>query len=125
MITQAQETLLTFLIETTAATGGVSPSYDEMRIHLDLKSKSGVHRLIGALEDRGFIRRVPRKARCIEILKWPAGTPYQIGATTVDPEKAFGAALLESWHLVPDTLKEELERLTGLQATPLTTKAKP
>jgi repressor LexA len=50
---------------------GETPSFDEMREALALKSKSGVHRLIGALEERGFIRRIPNRARCIEILPDP------------------------------------------------------
>jgi repressor LexA len=50
---------------------GVSPSFDEMREALDLKSKSGVHRLISALEERGFIRRLPNRARALEVLKLP------------------------------------------------------
>jgi repressor LexA len=50
---------------------GISPSFDEMREALDLKSKSGVHRLISALEERGFIRRLPNRARALEVLKLP------------------------------------------------------
>src|SRR5206468_5408214 len=49
----------------------ISPSFDEMREALDLKSKSGVHRLISALEERGFIRRLPNRARALEVLKRP------------------------------------------------------
>jgi repressor LexA len=116
MITQAQEALLSFLIKTTVTTGGVSPSYTEMQDHLGLKSKSGVHRLIGALEDRGFIQRVPRKARCIKILRWPNGTPYQLGETNIDVDKAFGVAVLKFWHLVPDDLKAILRKDTRIPA---------
>jgi repressor LexA len=50
---------------------GISPSFDEMREALELKSKSGVHRLISALEERGFIRRLPNRARALEVLKLP------------------------------------------------------
>ncbi|HVL77747.1 MAG TPA: transcriptional repressor LexA, partial [Sphingomicrobium sp.] len=53
--------------------GGVSPSFDEMREALDLKSKSGVHRLVSALEERGFIRRLPNRARALEVVRVPEG----------------------------------------------------
>ena len=52
---------------------GVSPSFDEMKEALDLKSKSGIHRLITALEERGFIRRLPHRARALEVLQMPEG----------------------------------------------------
>ncbi|HVM23563.1 MAG TPA: transcriptional repressor LexA, partial [Sphingomicrobium sp.] len=54
--------------------GGVSPSFDEMREALDLKSKSGVHRLVSALEERGFIRRLPNRARALEVVRLPEGS---------------------------------------------------
>lgn len=70
MLTAKQHELLSFINERLAATG-VSPSFDEMREALDLKSKSGVHRLISALEERQFIRRLPNRARALEVLKMP------------------------------------------------------
>ena len=70
MLTSKQHELLRFIQERLAATG-VSPSFDEMREALDLKSKSGVHRLISALEERAFIRRLPNRARALEILRTP------------------------------------------------------
>ena len=70
MLTAKQHELLTF-INARLAEGGVSPSFDEMREALDLKSKSGVHRLISALEERGFIRRLPNRARALEVLRVP------------------------------------------------------
>ena len=70
MLTSKQHELLTF-INARLAEGGVSPSFDEMREALDLKSKSGVHRLISALEERGFIRRLPNRARALEVLRVP------------------------------------------------------
>ena len=51
--------------------GGECPSYDEMRQSLNLKSKSGIHRLIAALEERGFLKRLPHKARCLSVVKLP------------------------------------------------------
>ncbi|HVM36955.1 MAG TPA: transcriptional repressor LexA [Sphingomicrobium sp.] len=70
MLTPKQHELLMFIHERLGRTG-VSPSFDEMREALDLKSKSGVHRLISALEERSFIRRLPNRARALEILKMP------------------------------------------------------
>lgn len=70
MLTAKQNELLRFINERLSATG-VSPSFDEMREALDLKSKSGVHRLISALEERQFIRRLPNRARALEVLKMP------------------------------------------------------
>jgi repressor LexA len=70
MLTAKQHELLTFIHDRLGRTG-VSPSFDEMREALDLKSKSGVHRLISALEERKFIRRLPNRARALEILKMP------------------------------------------------------
>ncbi|WP_118857391.1 transcriptional repressor LexA [Sphingomonas mesophila] len=70
MLTAKQHELLTF-INARLAEGGVSPSFDEMREALELKSKSGVHRLISALEERGFIRRLPNRARALEVLRVP------------------------------------------------------
>src|SRR5215208_4072658 len=70
MLTAKQRELLLF-IDSRLNQGGISPSFDEMREALDLKSKSGVHRLISALEERGFIRRLPNRARALEVLKLP------------------------------------------------------
>ena len=72
MLTPKQHELLAFIHQRLSDTG-ISPSFDEMREALDLKSKSGVHRLIGALEEREFIRRLPNRARALEILKLPEG----------------------------------------------------
>ncbi len=70
MLTAKQRELLLF-IDQRLKQDGVSPSFDEMREALDLKSKSGVHRLISALEERGFIRRLPNRARALEVVKIP------------------------------------------------------
>jgi repressor LexA len=70
MLTSKQHELLLFIRDRLGG-DGISPSFDEMREALDLKSKSGVHRLISALEERGFIRRLPNRARALEILKLP------------------------------------------------------
>lgn len=70
MLTRKQYELLMFIHERVKETG-VPPSFDEMKEALDLRSKSGIHRLITALEERGFIRRLPHRARALEILKLP------------------------------------------------------
>lgn len=70
MLTAKQHELIRFIQERLEETG-ISPSFEEMKEALDLKSKSGVHRLISALEERGFIRRLPNRARALEVLKQP------------------------------------------------------
>ena len=70
MLTKKQKNLLLF-INKKLRSSGISPSYEEMKVSLNLKSKSGIHRLINALEERGFIRRLAHKARALEVLKLP------------------------------------------------------
>jgi repressor LexA len=70
MLTRKQHELIRFIQQKLEETG-ISPSFEEMKEALDLKSKSGVHRLISALEERGFIRRLPNRARALEVLKQP------------------------------------------------------
>jgi repressor LexA len=76
MLTKKQKNLLIFINEKLKHTG-ISPSYDEMRMSLNLKSKSGIHRLISALEERGFIKRLPHKARALEVIKLPENAGAQ------------------------------------------------
>jgi len=84
MLTRKQSELLTY-IQARLAESGISPSFEEMKDALALKSKSGVHRLISALEERGFIRRLPNRARALEILRMPDA---QSGAAA--PPRASG-----------------------------------
>ena len=70
MLTAKQHELIRFIQQRLEETG-ISPSFEEMKEALDLKSKSGVHRLISALEERGFIRRLPNRARALEVIKQP------------------------------------------------------
>ena len=70
MLTKKQHDLLVF-INNRITESGVSPSFDEMKDALDLRSKSGIHRLITALEERGFIRRLPNRARALEVVRLP------------------------------------------------------
>ena len=70
MLTKKQKNLLIYINKKLRSTG-ISPSYEEMKQSLNLKSKSGIHRLISALEERGFIKRLPHKARALEVIKLP------------------------------------------------------
>ena len=74
MLTAKQHELIRFIHQRLEETG-ISPSFEEMKEALDLKSKSGVHRLISALEERGFIRRLPNRARALEVIKQPEDSP--------------------------------------------------
>lgn len=76
MLTRKQYELLTYIHQRLLA-DGVSPSFDEMKEALKLKSKSGIHRLITALEERGFIRRMPHRARALEVVRLPDNAPSQ------------------------------------------------
>ncbi|MCC5976852.1 MAG: transcriptional repressor LexA [Salinarimonas sp.] len=88
MLTRKQHELLIFIHERMRESG-VPPSFDEMKEALDLKSKSGIHRLITALEERGFIRRLPYRARALEILRMPETLQRQ--AATGGSDGAGGA----------------------------------
>ena len=76
MLTEKQSELLRF-IQLRLKQTGVPPSFDEMKEALDLRSKSGIHRLIMALEERGFIRRLPNRARALEVLRMPESAALQ------------------------------------------------
>ncbi len=81
MLTPKQRELLLFIHDRVETTG-VSPSFDEMKDALHLASKSGIHRLITALEERGFLRRLPHRARALEVLKLPPNSPQPRAANT-------------------------------------------
>ena len=76
-LTPRQKDCLEFLIRYVRESGGVSPSYDEIKDHLGLKAKSGVFRMINELEERGFVARIPDRRRAITVLKTPDGTPLR------------------------------------------------
>lgn len=78
MLTAKQHELLHFIQQKLDA-GGISPSFEEMKEALGLKSKSGIHRLISALEERGFLRRLPNRARALEVIKLPEGSKPAVG----------------------------------------------
>src|SRR5215470_17336546 len=91
MLTAKQKELLLYIHERIKETG-VSPSFDEMKEALDLASKSGIHRLITALEERGFLRRLPHRARALEVVKLP-----QQATTAAPPQgrQAFRPQVVE------------------------------
>ena len=90
MLTRKQLDLLEF-IHKRVQRDGVPPSFDEMKEALDLRSKSGIHRLITALEERGFIRRLPHRARAIEIVKLPEALDRGAGGRAGFEEEDFDA----------------------------------
>jgi repressor LexA len=103
MLTAKQHELLCFINDRLSETG-VSPSFEEMKDALDLKSKSGVHRLISALEERSFIRRLPNRARALEIMKLPDAVKAR---GPVEAPKADAAA--KPMTIVPAPANDVLE----------------
>lgn len=89
MLTRKQHELLMFINERIKESG-VPPSFDEMKDALDLRSKSGIHRLITALEERGFIRRLPNRARALEVLKLP-----ESNSPTLNTGRGFSPSVVE------------------------------
>lgn len=94
MLTKKQHELLLF-INDRLAQDGVPPSFDEMRGALGLKSKSGIHRLITGLEERGFIRRMPHRARALEVIKLPKPSTVGKGRGTFTPSVIDGGKSVE------------------------------
>ena len=89
MLTRKQHELLLFIHERMKETG-IPPSFDEMKDALDLASKSGIHRLITALEERGFIRRLPNRARALEVIRMPDTI-----APGLQPRRGFSPSVIE------------------------------
>lgn len=94
MLTRKQHQLLIFINERLNATG-VAPSFDEMKEALGLKSKSGIHRLISGLEERGFIRRLAHRARALEVLRLPEDTGVGTPAAPVGKPDRFAPQVIE------------------------------
>ena len=118
MLTQKQHRLLKYLIEIQTQKG-ITPSFDEMRKATGAASKSGVHRLVAALEERGYVRKMPNRARAIEILRYPTGgmqpeTPEapETNVTSVDfrPEHNIDGAEAEA---------ESVSKANGIMELPL------
>src|SRR5277367_4863387 len=91
MLTKKQHELLMYLNERLAESG-VSPSFEEMKEALNLKSKSGIHRLITGLEERGFIRRLAHRARALEVLKLPDDRSRE---PALPPARGFDAKVIQ------------------------------
>jgi repressor LexA len=104
MLTQKQMELLTFVNGRLKETG-VPPSFDEMKDALDLRSKSGIHRLIKALEERGFIKRLPDRARAIEVIRLP------------DAMKPVPAARASAGKFSPSVIQGNLGRVRSAPAS--------
>lgn len=94
MLTAKQRELIVFIQQRLEETG-ISPSFEEMKEALDLKSKSGVHRLISALEERGFLRRLPNRARALEVVRQPKDVTPSRAAGNVVPMPTSRAAAPE------------------------------
>ncbi len=101
MLTRKQQELLLF-INDRLKQGGVSPSFDEMKTALGLKSKSGIHRLITGLSERGFIRRLAHRARALEVIRMPDGIPVAVAAF---PETLPSAGVAASSKFQPNVIK--------------------
>ena len=104
MLTRKQHQLLLF-IHQRLGEHGVSPSFDEMKDALGLRSKSGIHRLISALEERGFIRRLAHRARAVEILRLPENLRAEPGTATAAPTTAPTAAPTAAAGFAPRVIK--------------------
>jgi repressor LexA len=111
MLTKKQHELLMFINQRLSATG-VSPSFDEMKDALNLRSKSGIHRLISGLEERGFIRRLAHRARALEVVKLPdeVAIPAAAERTRFSPTVIRGdfSGALPGSPVAPDTDAVEL-----------------
>ncbi|CCQ73966.1 transcriptional repressor LexA [Magnetospira sp. QH-2] len=95
MLTKKQYELLTF-IDARLRESGVSPSYDEMKDALGLASKSGIHRLITGLEERGFIRRLPHRARALEVVKLPENIDDALPPAPAKTRDAFAPNVIQA-----------------------------
>ena len=100
MLTKKQKNLLLF-INKKLRSSGVSPSYEEMKQSLNLRSKSGIHRLISALEERGFIKRLAHKARALEVIKLPET------ASANDIYNSFSPSVIKGGLDETNTLNED------------------
>ncbi|GAA0336132.1 transcriptional repressor LexA [Sphingomonas oligophenolica] len=105
MLTRKQHELICFINDRLAETG-VSPSFEEMKEALDLKSKSGVHRLISALEERKFIRRLPNRARALEVLRVPERPETAKKSAATAPA---GPALAGNVRKLPEPANDVIE----------------
>ena len=106
MLTRKQHELIRF-IQVRLEESGVSPSFEEMKEALDLKSKSGVHRLISALEERGFIRRLPNRTRALEVIRQPEDVSAQAAPRAANANS--GAAVVRPPEMRPAPANDVIE----------------
>lgn len=104
MLTQKQKDLLLFIHERLEA-GEIAPSFEEMKDHLGLKSKSGIHRLITALVERGYLERLPNRARALHVRKLPPG------AASGDGDKSFAARTSATIAQVQDQARQVMNEI--------------
>lgn len=105
MLTAKQHELLLYIQRKLEETG-ISPSFEEMKEALDLKSKSGVHRLISALEERGFLRRLPNRARALEVVRQPENQPVR--ATAANDQQTL-APIVRAPSVAPQPANDVIE----------------
>ncbi|WP_439528657.1 transcriptional repressor LexA [Pannonibacter sp.] len=118
MLTRKQHELLMFIHERLKESG-VPPSFDEMKDALDLRSKSGIHRLITALEERGFIRRLPNRARAMEVVRLPDSMSPGLAAPR---GKGFSPSVIEGSlgkTQPPPPARSEPETVSGMTSIPV------
>jgi repressor LexA len=115
MLTKKQHELLMFINQRLGATG-VAPSFDEMKDALNLRSKSGIHRLISGLEERGFIRRLPHRARALEVIRLP-----EESAAAANPAPSIGAGGAERGRFSPTVIRGDFA--AALPGTPVASDA--
>jgi len=108
MLTRKQHELIRFIQDRLEETG-VSPSFEEMKEALDLKSKSGVHRLISALEERGFIRRLPNRARALEVLRQPDDVTARVAVAPPAPPAAVAPMQAKAPAIRPEPANDVIE----------------
>lgn len=106
MLTAKQHELIRFIQQRLGETG-ISPSFEEMKEALDLKSKSGVHRLISALEERGFIRRLPNRARALEVVKLPEDSV--MGSSSPSPANDAVEAVVTTKTAAPEPANDIID----------------
>lgn len=116
MLTRKQHELLMFINERLKESG-VPPSFDEMKDALDLRSKSGIHRLIMALEERGFLRRLPNRARALEILKLPESAAPSLAAR--GRSTGFSPSVIEGSRGKNQYMREDVAEAGGTVAIPV------
>ena len=119
MLTKKQSELLRF-INDRLKEDGVPPSFDEMKEALDLRSKSGIHRLIIALEERGFIRRLPNRARALEVLRLPESSTPSTPSPSLTRAKRFEPSVIEGdLGRVRPTVALSEEEVRGIVTIPV------